>query len=100
MHFFVVESPFLRRINDSLCHRVREMFLHACCNAQKFVRIVSVEGDHFCDRWLRLGQCSRLIKDNRVRLRHRFQVSSAFYRNIVLARLTDCGKDGYRHRKF
>ena len=85
-----------RLADHSVCHGVGEMLLQAGRHPQHLVLVPALKGHDIRHHRLRLGQGSRLVKDDGIRLRHSLHVLSALYGDMVPAGLTHGGQ----HRKW
>ena len=71
MHFLMIQMLFNGSIDDSLCHGMRKMFFQTCRDTKQFVTIsLRVKRNDIRHARLRLGQCTCLVKYDRIRLCH------------------------------
>ena len=97
VQLIMAQSKLLCPADNCVRHRVREVLLQACGQAQHFVPVLAAEGDDV--RHLRAGACERtgLVKDNRVGACHRFKELSALDCDVVCTAFSHGGQHGQRH---
>ena len=90
----------LRLRHNSVCHGMRIMLFETCRHTEHLVLILSHKGNNFFHLGLRISQCPRLIKDDRIRLGNHFHKPTALNGNMILSGFPHCRKHRNRHRQL
>ncbi len=100
VHLLVGQAPLLGGLNHGVGHGVGEVLLQAGGQAEHFRLLVPTEGDHLGHHGAGMGQGTRLVKDDGVRLGHGLQVFSALHGHMEAAGLAHGGENRQGHGQF
>ena len=89
VHLFMLQPSFSGGFHNSLCHGMWKMFLQTGRHSQQLILTLLTERNHLSYRRSRLCECPRLIEHDRCGICSSFHIFSAFYGNIMCARLPD-----------
>ena len=69
-----LDADFLRQLLDGHGCRVVRVMLHGNCNLNQLRQVTFLHGFQSCDLEVALGQRAGFVEDNRLDLRHQFQL--------------------------
>ena len=100
VHLLMGQIPLPGGLNHGVGHGVGEMLLQAGAQPEHFQLLVPTEWDHLSHHGVGMGQGTRLVKNNGIRLGHSFQVLSTFHGHMEAAGLAHGGENRQRHGQF
>ena len=96
----MMQVSSLRLSHDRIGHGMRIMLFETCRHTEHLIFIFSHKGDNLFYLGFSIGQCSRLIKNNSIRLGNYLHKLTALYGNMILSGFPHCGKHRNRHRQL
>ena len=95
--FFVMQVLFRSTLYNGSCDAVRKMLFQTSCCFQHFRFCICSKRNDLFQNGFCIGQCTSLIKDNRICLSKRFEILSALDGNITVRCFPNCRN--YRNRR-